>query len=153
MRLGDVLKKERARCGLGPSETAGRIRLDRGDYDSIERGESAAENWGPAVAKLAIALHVPMARLLSPTGRAADVGSLRVGALLERHRLERGRAPEEFAQHLGIDVDEYRAAEAGDSPLEQIAPWLLAFAELVDQPVFNFFYPCGLPLERVDDYP
>ena len=29
----------------------------------------------------------------------------------------------------------------------------LASAEMIDQPVFNLFYPCGLPFWELDDYP
>ena len=25
--------------------------------------------------------------------------------------------------------------------------------EMIEQPVFNLFYPCGLPLDKLDDYP
>jgi len=27
------------------------------------------------------------------------------------------------------------------------------FAEIIEQPVFNLFYPCGLPFQELDDYP
>ena len=37
--------------------------------------------------------------------------------------------------------------------IEKYGPLLLHFAELIEQPVFNLFYPCGLPLEKLDDYP
>ena len=36
---------------------------------------------------------------------------------------------------------------------EEYGPVLLHFAEIIEQPVFNLFYPCGLPLEKLDDYP
>jgi hypothetical protein len=47
----------------------------------------------------------------------------------------------------------YEQIERGESPLEEFGPLLLRFAELVEQPVFNLFYPCSLPLEKLEDYP
>jgi hypothetical protein len=29
----------------------------------------------------------------------------------------------------------------------------LRFAEMIEQPIFNLFYPCGLPLQELQDYP
>jgi hypothetical protein len=43
--------------------------------------------------------------------------------------------------------------ESGNSPLEEYAPLLLRFSEVVDQPIFNLFYPCGLPFGQLKDYP
>jgi len=153
MKLGDVLKKERERCGLSADRTAECLHLHPEQYADVERGESQAEIWGPRIALLAIRFGVPMARLLSPTGRVAGGAEAKVGDLLARYRAQHGDAQALIAEQLGISADEYCAVEAGASPVEGIAPWLLRFAELVDQPVFNLFYPCGLPLEQVDDYP
>jgi transcriptional regulator with XRE-family HTH domain len=151
--LGDVIKKERERSGLTLSQAAERLKIQTEDYVAIEGGQSPAEHWGPIIATLAMKFEVPMARLLSANGRSDGAYRSKVGSLLQSHRLASGFSPEALAHELGLDPGEYAAAEAGTAPLDQIAPWLLAFAELVDQPVFNFFYPCGLPLERIDDYP
>jgi hypothetical protein len=54
---------------------------------------------------------------------------------------------------IGAPVSLIESIESGASPLETYAPLLLAFAELIDQPIFNLFYPCGLPLDKLTDYP
>jgi hypothetical protein len=50
-------------------------------------------------------------------------------------------------------VEELALVENGASALEQYAPLLLRFAEVIDQPIFNLFYPCGLPFAELRDYP
>jgi len=58
-----------------------------------------------------------------------------------------------MAEALEISADEYGEIEEGKSPIEVMGPRLLAFAEVIEQPVFNLFYPCGLPFQELDDYP
>jgi len=47
----------------------------------------------------------------------------------------------------------YSEIENGESPLEYCGPFLLRFAEVIEQPIFNLFYPCGVPLDKLVDYP
>ena len=52
-----------------------------------------------------------------------------------------------------LSQEEYLEIEAGKSPIEKYGPLFLGFAEVIEQPVFNLFYPCGLPFQELDDYP
>jgi transcriptional regulator with XRE-family HTH domain len=153
VKLGDVIRKERERRGITPSYAAECLRLSIDEYEALERGDSSAERWGPLVARCAITFAVPMARLLSPSGRSESVEQSQVGTLFQKYRLGSGLSVQATADELGIDASQYEAIEAGVAPVGQMAAWLLAFGEMVDQPVFNFFFPCGLSLERIDDYP
>ena len=58
-----------------------------------------------------------------------------------------------MAEELEISLEQYNEIEAGKSSLEKYGPLFLAFAEAIEQPVFNLFYPCGLPFQELDDYP
>lgn len=153
MKLGAVLIKERERAGMSAEATASELRLSPAEYGALESGASAAEQWGPILAKTAVALQTPTSRLLSPTGKAADSGRGHVGERIRGHRHRRGKSVEEVAAAAGLTTDSYRAVEAGESPLEEVGPALLRFAEAVGQPVFNLLYPCGLPLSDISDYP
>jgi hypothetical protein len=55
---------------------------------------------------------------------------------------------------LEVSREEYERIEAGQSPIEEYGPLFLRFAEVIEQPVFNLFYPFGLPLDKlsVEDY-
>ncbi|RMH18393.1 MAG: helix-turn-helix domain-containing protein [Acidobacteria bacterium] len=153
MKLGDVLRKEREKVGLSAAEMAAKLELTPEEYSQMEAGASAAETWGPHLAQIAITLETPTSRLLADSGRAADCRPGQAGILIAKHRERRGKSPEEVAEALGIAVEEYRKIEAGESPLERMGPLLLRFAEVIEQPVFNLFYPCGLPFQELDDYP
>lgn len=153
MKLGDVLRKEREKKKLTPERVAEALGLPPERYAEMEAGASPAEVWGPRLGKAAIALETPTSRLLAESGRAADCRPGQAGALIRAHRERRGKSPEEMAEALGVDVEEYRAIEEGKTPLEEQGPLLLRFAELIEQPVFNLFYPCGLPFDELDDYP
>ena len=76
-----------------------------------------------------------------------------VGRLIKSHRERRGLSQRELADQLGCPAEEIETIENGASPLEQFAPWLLKFAETTGQPIFNLFYPCGLPFAELEDYP
>jgi transcriptional regulator with XRE-family HTH domain len=73
--------------------------------------------------------------------------------LIRLHREKRGFSRKELADKLGIPVTDLESIENGGTSLEIYAPLLLSFAEIIDQPIFNLFYPCGLPLEKLTDYP
>ena len=153
MKLGDVLKKEREQRKLSVAETAERLGVDEAEYRDIEAGLSPAEEWGPLLAEIAIQLETPTSRLLADSGRASDTRPGQAGGLITRHRERRQKTPEEVAEAIGVPLDQYRTIEAGTSPIEKVGPLLLAFAEAIEQPVFNLFYPCGLPFRELDDYP
>jgi len=155
VKLGDVLRKERTGRRIAVAEMAARLGLEVEEYERIEAGETAAEEWGPRLARIAIALETPTARLLAESGRHEDTRRApgQAGALIRGHRERRGTSVEELAEAAGVPAEELRAIEAGQSELETWGPLLLGFAEQIEQPVFNLFYPCGLPFQELDDYP
>jgi len=153
MKLGDVLKKEREKKGLSTAEVAESLGIKEKEYDALEAGESPAEDWGPHLAQIAIALETPTSRLLAESGRFADTKKGQAGGLIKGHRERREKTVAEMAEAVGISEKEYAKVEAGDSPIEVYGPLMLGFAEAIEQPVFNLFYPCGLPFQELDDYP
>lgn len=153
MKLGDVLRKERERKKLTVEQAAAHLQLSVPDYLLLEAGESPAERWGPLLARIAIALEVPTSRLLAQSGKSADTRLGQAGPLIREHRERRHKTPEQLAAAIDCPLAEYLEIEAGASGIEVHGPQLLAFAELIEQPVFNLFYPCGLPLDKLDDYP
>jgi transcriptional regulator with XRE-family HTH domain len=155
MKLGDVLRKERERKKLSVEQMAGDLGLFVEEYGRWESGESPIEEWGPKLARLAVKLSTPTSRLISETGKSAQAKQQdgQCGKLIKTHREKRKLTHEELATKLEVPVEEIVSIEEGESPLETYAPVLLRFAEVIDQPVFNLFYPCGLPLEKLQDYP
>jgi transcriptional regulator with XRE-family HTH domain len=150
VKLGEVLDLERERRGLGPGEVAAGLGIGMDEWEALAGGASEAERWGLLLAEIAIALGVPTARLVAGSGRAADARSGQVGALVRGHREQRRRSAGEMAAALGIPPADYEAVEAGATPLESWGPRLLAFAELVEEPVFDLLYPCGIALGALD---
>lgn len=153
MKLGDVLKKERERKKLSFEETASKLGLSEDEYREVEGGSSPAEKWGPLLAKIAIKLETPTSRLLADSGKSADTKEGQAAELIKKHRERRNKTVDELAEGIEVTKEEYQQIEAGQSGIEKYGPLLLHFAELIEQPVFNLFYPCGLPLEKLDDYP
>jgi len=158
MKLGDVLKKEREKRGLSVEEVAKQLaeknlNFSEDDYKELEAGETPAERWGPLLAQIAITLETPTSRLLAESGKAADTADGQAGKLITGHRERREKTIAELAEALEVSEEEYQEIEAGKSPIEKFGPVLLGVAEAVEQPVFNFFYPCGLPFQELDDYP
>jgi transcriptional regulator with XRE-family HTH domain len=153
VKLGDVLKKERERKKLSFDETASRLGISQEQYGEMEGGSSPAEKWGPLLAKIAIKLETPTSRLLAESGKSADTKNGQAGELIRKHRERRQKTVEQMAEQLEISKEEYEEIEAGQSGIEEYGPLLLHYAEIIEQPVFNLFYPCGLPLEKLDDYP
>ena len=107
------------------------------------------------LAQIAIKLFAPTSRLISENGKSAQArpNDGQCGRLIKAHREMRQLNKEEFAGQLEMPVEELDDIEAGNSPLEVYAPMLLHFSELIQQPIFNLFYPCGLPLDKLQDYP
>lgn len=153
MKLGDVLKKERKNKKLEVDAVADKLGIPPAEWETMEAGESPAEEWGPRLAQIAIELETPTSRLLAESGRFEDTKKGQAGGLIRRHRERREKSEAELAEALGISEDEYRTIEAGESELEVYGPRFLGFAEVIEQPVFNLFYPCGLPFQELDDYP
>ncbi|HEX9734270.1 MAG TPA: helix-turn-helix transcriptional regulator [Thermoanaerobaculia bacterium] len=153
MKLGDVLKKERVNKEVSQEETAERLGISLEDYQQMENGESPAESWGPTLAQIAITLETPTSRLLAESGRFADTKEGQAGSLIKGHRERREKSVKELAEALEMSEEAYLEIEAGKSPIERFGPLLLGFAEVIEQPVFNLFYPCGLPFQELDDYP
>lgn len=155
MKLGDVLRKERERRRLDAEAVASDLGLPLAAYEEMEGGASPAEEWGPKLAQIAIKLSTPTSRLISETGRAEQSRQEegQCGNLIRKHRELRQLSHEDLASQLALPVDEIISIEQGQTPLETYAPILLRFSEVVDQPIFNLFYPCGLPLDKLEDYP
>ena len=78
MKLGDVLKKERENKKLSQEDVAKHLNVALDEYQQIEAGETEAENWGPWLAQIAIALETPTSRLLAESGRFDAVIALGV---------------------------------------------------------------------------
>ena len=146
--------KERERKKLSLDDMAGRLGIPAEKYQEIEAGSSPAETWGTRLANIAIQLDTPTSRLLADSGKAADTRAGQAGELIRKHREKRGKTPEQMAEALGISREEYDRIEAGQSEVEEFGPLFLRFAEVIEQPVFNLFYPFGLPLDKlsVEDY-
>lgn len=153
MKLGEVLRKEREKRDLSPDEMADRLGLAAEEYATVEQGTSPAETWGPYLAEIAIELATPTARLVAATGRSRDARPGEIGPRIRAAREGRRRTPVDLAKALGLAEADYQAIEAGATPVETWAPILLKFAETVEQPVFNLFYPCGLSFRDLEDYP
>jgi len=153
MKLGDVLKKERENKELSQEAVAEKLGISLEEYQTIEAGESPAESWGPRLAQIAIKLETPTSRLLAESGRFEDTKAGQAGPLIRGHRERRELSKADVAEYAGIPEDEYDQVEAGKSDLEKYGPLFLGFAEQIEQPVFNLFYPCGLPFQELDDYP
>ena len=155
MKLGDVLRKERERKRLTDEKVAAELGISVHQYTDLEAGNSPIEEWGPKLAKIAIKLSTPTSRLISETGKSAQAKqeSGQCGKLIRAHREKRAISHEELATRLELPAEELAFIEGGQTPLEIYAPMLLRFAEVIDQPIFNLFYPCGLPLDKLQDYP
>ncbi len=167
MKLGDVLKKERENKDLSTERVAEKIGISEDEYSGIEAGGSPAELWGPHLAHIAVALETPTSRLLAESGRFEDCKAGQAGVLIRGHREEREKSVEEMVESLNswqeemgaqegyrpLTREDYEQIEAGESPIEKYGPLLLGFSQAIEEPVFNIFYPCGLPFQELDDYP
>lgn len=150
MKLGEVLMKHREKRKLSLEEMAAKLNLAADEYQKVEKGESEAERWGPLLALIAINLETPTSRLLAESGKSADCKPGQAGQLITAHRTRRNKQADEMAQALSISREEYAEIEAGRSGIEQYGPLFLRFAETIEEPVFNLFYPFGLPLDKVN---
>jgi transcriptional regulator with XRE-family HTH domain len=153
MKLGDVLRKERKNKKLEVDAVAEKLGIPVAEWETMEAGESPAEQWGPHLAQIAIELETPTSRLLADSGRFEDTKKGQAGGLIRKHRERREKSEAELAEALGISEEEYKKIETGESEIEVYGPRFLGFAEVIEQPVFNLFYPCGLPFQELDDYP
>jgi transcriptional regulator with XRE-family HTH domain len=155
MKLGEVLKKERERRELTVAEVASRLGISPAIYLEMEAGNSLAEVWGPRLALIAVKLQVPTSRLIAETGKSAQVKQVKgqCGKLIRLHREKRNLSPRDLAEAIEVPLSQIETIENGESPLETCAPLLLTYSEVIDQPIFNLFYPCGLPVAKLSNYP
>lgn len=153
MKLGEVIKKERLRRDIEVKQIALQLRISLEEYLELEQGFSPVERWAPILGQIAIAFAVPTSRLLAVSGKSVDTATGQAGKLIKSHRKTRQMTIEEVAQQIGLPTEEYEAVEQGQSPIEKYGPLLLRFAEIIEQPIFNLFYPCGVPLDKLNDYP
>jgi transcriptional regulator with XRE-family HTH domain len=151
MTFGQVLQKERSRARFSPAEMAERVRLANEQYEKLESGEPEIEEWAPLLGRMAMEFEIPTSRLISSTGRSEHAEGC--GRLIRRRREQLGTSVSHVAERLQISLDRYQSIEAETSPLESLGPALLRFSEATTVPIFNFFYPCGLPSALIDDYP
>ena len=154
MKLGDVLRKERERKKLTTRDVTAHLGISDEQYVEIEAGTSPLEEWGPKLALIAIKLSTPTSRLISRTGKPAEAKQCpgQCGKLIMARREELGVTREALAKKLDWTVEEVALIEEGKSPIEEYAPLLLQFADTVAQPIFNLFYPCGLPFNKLNGY-
>ena len=99
---------------------------------------------------IAVELETPTKHLISESGRAEDAQPGGVGALVRRHRERTDRTPDGMAEVLEISEEAYSEIEAGVSDIEMYGPLLVRFAEVIDDKVFNLFYPLGLPYQELE---
>lgn len=154
MKQGEVLMKERERKKLSAEEMAEKLGVSPEKYRDVEAGNSSAERWGPAIRDLAVTLNVPTSRMFAPSGKSVDTKPGQAGELIRKHREARQLTPEQVAEKTGLSADDYKGIESGSSEIEEMGPFFLRFAEVIEQPVFNLFHPFGLPFEKLtlDDY-
>jgi transcriptional regulator with XRE-family HTH domain len=155
MRLGEVLRKERERKQVSVQELAAALDLRPEQYAALEDGEPLFEAWAPTLGLCAMALQVPVSRLISSTGKARDAGKERdqTGRLIRARREQLGVTAESLAGRMAISVAQLEEIERGENCLERYGVLLLRYAEIIEQPIFNFFYPGGIELDRLADYP
>jgi len=156
VKQGEVLMKERERRKIAAEEMAGKVGVPMDRYLAIEAGDSPAEQWGPAIRDLAVALGAYTTRMFAPSGKAADTRPGQAGELIRKHREARQLGAPEVAAKLGISPEDYARIESGSSEIEEWGPFFLRFAEALENgfPVFNLFHPFGLPFEKLslEDY-
>jgi transcriptional regulator with XRE-family HTH domain len=154
MRLATLIAQERKRAGLSVDALAARAGVMPADVQALEGGAPQAETWGARFADLAIALEVPISRLIAESGRAADHRPGDCGRLVAAWRAKKARALDETAAAAGMTTGDLRALESGLDEARGADRWmpvLLAVAQAVDQPLFNFFYPYGVPLRELEE--
>lgn len=152
MKLATVFEKERELKGISIADTARSLGMSEEAYRQLENGHSAVEKWGIVLTKAALKLKTPTARLISESGTAVGIKNRNCGKLLRHYREETRTSLEETAATLGVSTAEYEEIERGESQLEVFGPILLRFAELVEQPVYNLLFPCGVSIEKLEDY-
>lgn len=150
-----MLRKESERRKLSVNQIASGIELSAAEYKKLKSGRSEIEEWGPRLGRIAIHLKTPTSRLIDGKGQAGRDGveERTCGYRIMASRKKAGLSVEETAKLLEIQPAEMTLIESGKSLLETYGPVLLRFAKIVDLPVFNLLYPCGLPLDRLGDYP
>ena len=150
--------------GFSFAKVAEELGISSEEYAKLESGDPELEEWSPKLAWIAVKLQKPMSRLISETGRREKGHREKghCGALVKKNRTEKAISKEilveqmnsgEASDLIAFTSDDLDLIEAGDSPLERLAPNLLKFSELIDQPIFNLFCPCGIWYSKLEDYP
>lgn len=152
MKLARVFEKERELKGIPIADTARSLGMSEDAYRQLENGHSAVEKWGTVLTKAALKLQTPTARLISESGMAVGIKNGNCGKLLRHYREQTRTSLEEMATAVGVSTAEYEEIERGESQLEVFGPVLLRFAELVEQPVYNLLFPCGVSIDKLEDY-
>lgn len=78
---------------------------------------------------------------------------MKLGDVLKKEREKKKLSLEAVAERLKISPEAWELIESGESPLEDYAAQLQQFSKVVNQPINELFYPCGLPFQELDDYP
>ncbi|MEM8998606.1 MAG: helix-turn-helix domain-containing protein [Acidobacteriota bacterium] len=79
---------------------------------------------------------------------------MKLGEVLRKERERKGLSTQEVATRLGVGLSDLEAIEAGEHPaFEDAAGWVLQFNQLIEGQVSQFYYPCGIPFQELDDYP
>src|SRR5262249_43583036 len=147
-----LLTIERTRYGISRDVLADRLKVPVSELDALETGVEPAEAWGVTLADLAVALGVPISRFIAETGRPEDYQPGNCGRLARDWRERCGLSLDQLVAKSGIAREQLDELERGTSPAERWLPRLLGIAQALDQPLFNFFYPYGVPLKELDAY-
>jgi transcriptional regulator with XRE-family HTH domain len=78
---------------------------------------------------------------------------MKLGDVLKIVREMKGVPLAELAAKSGIEAEELQRMEAGKSPLEEYALFLIRFSEVTQVPMQDLFYSRGVPFDKLDDYP
>jgi transcriptional regulator with XRE-family HTH domain len=156
--LGAVIHRERTGNGisrigeLSAEEFARLAACAPAELEQLERGEHPAERWFPVLCGAAVTLEVPVGLLVSPDGRS-DSSDDAIGSRLLAARSRLGLSVEAMAQSLRLSAVEYASVERGHAPFESCGKLMLRVAEVLDQPLFNLYMPCGVSYRDLDNYP
>lgn len=141
LSVADALSDLRARRHWSCEDVDARAQLPVGTCRRHEEGAAAFDVAYRLLAGVAVALGVPIAVLISPSGRSSDGDAGGCGALVERERRARGLSPDALASASGAPLAAYLELEAGRCPIETQALELLRIAEALDVALFDLVMP------------
>ncbi len=134
------MRIEREKLQLSLETVAAALNVSVNDYVAIEEGQSQLERFGPLLGRIAVNCGRPMSRFISATGKASDPRKEGVGAALRSVREELKLPVDQVLEGMSQQVsrEQYSGIEHGGSGIDKPCIQLLAFANLVQIPVFNF---------------